>query len=90
MHSALRKSNDDFIQNATPSKRKNKKRKIKEQPEFIVAYEKYLLMMNYSITTIQPHLSRTKNFQQFFSNLNNMKIERPEDFKFLKLTDIVT
>lgn len=92
MNSALSQSNNDFIPNATTSKRKRiiKKRKIKEQPEFIVAYEKYLLMMNYSITTIKPHLSRTKTFQQFFSELNNIKIERPGDFKSLKLTDIVT
>jgi integrase/recombinase XerC len=77
-------------QGAKETIKTKKKRTIKSiQPEYIVTFGEHLLQRNYSISTIKPHLTRAKQFHNYYSKSNNIDIKSLEDFKALKRTDIV-
>lgn len=69
----------------------NVKKRMKRSsslPEFTSIYKNYLLGLNYSKTTIEPHLYRTKNFYLFFMKMSGITIEKLDDFQTLKSVDI--
>lgn len=67
--------------------RKNNKRKS-SLPDFTSIYKDYLLKMNYSITTIEPHLYRTKSLYRFLKDTTSLTLEKLNDFQALKFEDV--
>lgn len=92
MSFALKKDDSNYIGKTGVVKKKKRirrKREAVELPEFIIAYEEYLSMLNYSTNTIRPLLGRTKLFRNYFNEVNNIELNLLNDFRVLKIRDIV-
>jgi site-specific recombinase XerD len=87
MDNAIRKNNA-YIENEREKRKSTKKRK-KTHPRIIDAYGEFLLQMNYSVSTINSHLPRAKEFINFYSEIYEIDVQLLDDFKVLTITEII-